>query len=349
MTQQTLDHGGRTAGAGRAGAGAADPWRICIAPMMGYTDRHCRYFLRLLAPGVRLYTEMLAAHAVVQGDRARLLAFHPAEHPLAVQLGGNDPDLLARAAALCADEGFDEINLNAGCPSPRVAEGAFGACLMATPGRVARCVEAMQSATPLPVTVKCRIGLDDRDDYGFLQDFVGAVAEAGCRTFIIHARKAFLAGLSPRENRTVPPLRPALVYRLKADFPALRVVLNGGVCSVEDITTHLDAGVDGVMIGRKACADPYWLTAVQAGFLAGGVSGTPSREAVVEAMAHYARRAVGEGTRLHHVTRHMAGLYHGQRGARAWRRQLAGHEPFAAERPAPVIATSGTAGSDARA
>jgi tRNA-dihydrouridine synthase A len=291
--------------------------------MMDCTDRHCRYFLRLLSPRIRLYTEMITAAAIVRGDGQRWLRFDPAEHPVAIQLGGGDPELLASAARLATSEGYDEINLNAGCPSERVSEGAFGACLMKSPGLVAECVAAMRAVTPLPVTVKTRIGVDDRDDYGFVRDFVGVVAAAGCRTFVIHARKAFLAGLSPKENRTVPPLRPDVVYQLRRDFPDLELIINGGIDTEAAIRQHLAAGLDGVMIGRKAYADPWWLTTVDREFLADRAALTPqTRAAVVATMADYARRECGAGTRLHHVSRHLLGLYHGQPGARTWRRAL---------------------------
>jgi tRNA-dihydrouridine synthase A len=300
-----------------------DSWRISVAPMMDCTDRHCRFFLRLLSPHARLYSEMVTAAAIVRGDAHRLLRFSPVEHPLALQLGGSDPELLAAAVRKAGDYGYDEINLNVGCPSPRVAEGSFGACLMGAPDLVSRCVAAMQAATDLPVTVKTRIGIDDRDDYGFLQEFIATVAAAGCRTFVVHARKAMLSGLSPKENREIPPLRYATVYRLKVDFPELRILLNGGVDTLVAVETHLAAGVDGVMIGRKAYADPYWLTAVEAGFLdQAGRWQPPSRADVVTAMARYAELEMREGVRLHHITRHMLGLYHGQPGARAWRRFL---------------------------
>lgn len=300
-----------------------DPWRISVAPMMDCTDRHCRYFLRLLCPHVRLYSEMVTAAAIMHGDTDRLLRFDPVEHPLALQLGGSDPRLLAAAVRKAEPYGYDEINLNVGCPSSRVAEGSFGACLMGSPDLVARCVEAMQAESRLPVTVKTRIGIDDRDDYGFLHDFVSQVAAAGCQTFVVHARKALLSGLSPKENREIPPLLYATVYRLKADFPGLRIILNGGVDTLAAIRTHLASGVDGVMIGRKAYADPYWLTTVETGVLdRTGIWQPPSRGEVVAAMARYARQETGEHVRLHHITRHMLGLYHGQPGARAWRRFL---------------------------
>lgn len=300
-----------------------DSWRISVAPMMDCTDRHCRFFLRLLSPHARLYSEMVTAAAIMHGDTDRLLRFSPVEHPLALQLGGSDPGLLAAAVRKAAGYGYDEINLNVGCPSARVAEGSFGACLMGAPALVGRCVGAMQAETHLPVTVKTRIGIDDRDDYGFLHEFISTVAAAGCRTFVVHARKAILTGLSPKENREIPPLLYATVYRLKADFPELRILLNGGVDTLSAVETHLAAGVDGVMIGRKAYTDPYWLAAVEAGFLdRTGEWHPPSRAEVVRAMARYAEQEMSAGVRLHHITRHMLGLYHGQPGARAWRRFL---------------------------
>lgn len=297
-----------------------DPWRICVAPMMDWTDRHCRYLHRLLAPGARLYTEMLTARAVVHGDPRRLLEFSSQEHPVALQLAGSDADCLAEAAAIGAAAGYDEINLNAGCPSARVSAGAFGACLMKAPALVASLVASMSRAVSVPVTVKTRIGVDDRDDYAFLNDFVAAISESGCETVIIHARKALLSGLSPSENRTIPPLRYETVYRIKRDFPRLRVVINGGVDSLRAIAGHLDNGLDGVMIGRKAYHEPYWLSEVAATFLDGGVP--LPRAAIVAAMSNYATLQAGKGTRLRSITRHMLGLYHGSPGARSWRRFL---------------------------
>ncbi len=303
----------------------AKTWRVSVAPMMDCTDRHCRYFLRLLSPRVRLYTEMLNAAAIVRGAADRWLRFDPSEHPLAIQLGGSDPALLAAATRRATDYGYDEINLNAGCPSERVSDGAFGACLMKSPGLVAECIAAMADVTSRPVTVKTRIGVDDRDDYGFVRDFVGIVAAAGCGTFILHARKAYLSGLSPKENRTVPPLRYDVVYRLRQDFPGLRLIINGGIDTVSGVRQHFAAGMDGVMTGRTAYADPWWLTQLDTEFLGAGAGmpvEPPSREGVVRSMTAYARRECREGTRLHHITRHLLGLYHGQPGARAWRRAL---------------------------
>jgi tRNA-dihydrouridine synthase A len=290
--------------------------------MMDVTDRHCRYFLRLLAPDVRLYTEMLTAEAVVHGDRAALLGFDPTEHPVAVQLAGHDPARLGEAARIAAGFGYDEVNLNVGCPSGRVRDGGFGACLMLDPALVARCVEVMSNAVSVPVTVKTRIGVDERDSYEHLAAFVRQVADAGCGTFVVHARKALLGGLSPRDNLRIPPLRHAVVHRLKADFPHLVIVINGGIGTVEDIAGHLGK-VDGVMLGRKIADDPYFLTEVQHCFFGGRTTNAlAERTAVVERMCDYARREVRAGVRLHHITRHMLGLYHGVPGARGWRRFL---------------------------
>ncbi|CAG0939191.1 tRNA-dihydrouridine(20/20a) synthase [Gammaproteobacteria bacterium] len=296
--------------------------QVSVAPMMDVTDRHCRYFLRQISPHVRLYTEMITAQAVLHCDRERLLGFDPAEHPLALQLGGHDPLQLAAAARIAAARGYDEINLNVGCPSDRVRDGRFGACLMLEAEQVARCVGAMAEAVTVPVTVKTRIGVDDHDSYEFLAAFVDRVARAGCGTFIVHARKAILQGLSPRENREVPPLQPERVHRLKREFPALRIIINGGIDSIERIDAEL-ALLDGVMLGRKVAGDPCFLAAVEARFLAG----TDERPAldrghVVRRMSEYAQRQADSGVRLHHVTRHMLGLYHGQPGARGWRRFL---------------------------
>ncbi len=292
--------------------------------MMERTDRHFRYFLRLLAPDVHLYTEMLTAEAVVNGDQDKLLAFHPREHPLALQLGGNQPATLARAASIAADRGFDEINLNIGCPSDRVRSGRFGACLMMEPERVGACIAAIRSAVDLPVSVKTRIGVDEHDDFDFLVSFVETVADAGCGMFIVHARKAILGGLSPKQNLNIPPLRYPLVYRLKDRFPHLRIVINGGIRDGEAVARHLDK-VDGVMIGREAYRNPYWLTQLQVEHLNPAIGRDwipPERAAIVEDMVRYAAIEVQQGTRLHHITRHLLGLYHECPGARAWRRYL---------------------------
>lgn len=298
------------------------PVPVSVAPMMDWTDRHCRYFHRLLAPDVRLYTEMITARAILSGDRDYLLGCDPAEHPVAVQLGGSDPGQLAQASRIAADFGYDEVNLNVGCPSPRVSAADFGACLMKEPALVADCLAAMRAAVGIPVTVKHRIGVDELDSEDFLFRFVEQVAAAGIGTFIVHARKALLEGLSPKQNRTIPPLVYERAWRLKRQFPALTVVVNGGIGTVAEVQEHL-RHVDGVMIGRRAYDDPWLLTALQHEVL-GPVTGRhrepPAREQIALAMADYLARH--PGLRPRHVTRHMLGLYHGQRGARAWRRWL---------------------------
>ena len=292
--------------------------RLSVAPMMDWTDRHCRYFLRLISPDALLYTEMVTAQAIVHGDAERLLAFDASEHPVALQVGGSDPMMLARASRAGAAAGYDEINLNVGCPSDRVRSGRFGACLMAEPALVADCVAAMRAAVSVPVTVKCRLGIDDQDDYGFLADFVDAVAAAGCGIFNVHARNAILGGLSPKENRDIPPLKYDYVYRLKAERPDLIVILNGGVRSVAQCKAHLEH-VDGVMIGREAYHNP-WILAEAGADLFGRPP--PERDAVALAMVPYIQRQMAAGQRLGSVTRHMLGLYAGQPGARQWRRRL---------------------------
>ena len=295
-------------------------WRFCCAPMMDWTDRHCRYFLRLIARNARLYTEMVTAPAVVHGDVAYHLDFDRAEHPLALQLGGSDPAQLAYAAKLGERWGYDEINLNCGCPSERVQTGSFGACLMAEPRLVATCVTAMRDAVNLPVTVKHRIGLGTSDDYGFVRDFVGAVAGAGCDVFIVHARNAVLKGLSPKENREIPPLRHEVVLRLKHDFPDLVFVLNGGITDfgvIDDALRHLD----GVMLGRIAYHDPYFLAHVD-WKLFGDKSPARSRAEVVHALLPYVTRQMERGVPLRAMVRHILGLYHGQSGGRRFRQIL---------------------------
>lgn len=297
--------------------------RVCVAPMMDCTDRHCRYFHRVLAPDVGLYTEMITARAIVHGDPERLLAFAAAEHPVALQIGGSEPEILRRAAAVVrAGYAYDELNLNVGCPSDRVQSGQFGACLMADPELVADCVRALATEWVGPVTVKCRIGIDAHDDYEFLANFVSTVAAAGCRVFIVHARKAILQGLSPKENRSIPPLRYDRVHRLKQDFPELEIVLNGGIDSVDKAVDELGR-VDGVMVGRKAYSDPCLIAALQARCLEGAAPRVPDRAGVVRRMAAYAAAQIEQGGRLHQVTRHMHGLYAGQPGAARWRRCLA--------------------------
>jgi tRNA-dihydrouridine synthase A len=297
----------------------AAPRRFCVAPMMDWTDRHCRYFLRLLSRRARLYTEMIPCGAILHGDRARVLRFHPDERPLALQLGGSEPDELADCARIAADFGYDEINLNVGCPSGRVQTGRFGACLMAEPARVAEGVAAMAAAN-LPVTVKTRTGIDDRDSEAFLHDFVATVAAAGCRTFIVHARKAWLRGLSPKENREVPPLDYAKVYRLKQAFPHLEIIVNGGITDLDQAESHL-AHADGVMLGRAAYHNPYLLAEVDRRFY-GVPQPPPRREEVIAQLVPYLERELAAGTRPHHITRHILGLYQGVPGARAWRRRL---------------------------
>jgi len=300
----------------------AAPWRFCVAPMMDWTDRHCRVFHRLLSRRARLYTEMVTAQAVVRGDRQRLLGFSPVERPLALQLGGCEPALLAQAAVIGADWGYDEINLNVGCPSDRVQEGRFGACLMAEPALVADCVAAMRAAAPagVEVTVKHRIGIDDQEDEAALDRFVATVAEAGCRVFLVHARKAWLSGLSPKENREIPPLRYELVHRLKARRPGLTVVLNGGLADLAQAQAHLPL-VDGVMLGRAAYQDPWILAGVDP-LLFGESAPAESRAEAVEALAAYAAEEAARGVPLKSIARHVLGLANGLPGARAWRRTL---------------------------
>lgn len=289
-----------------------------VAPMMDWTDRHDRYFLRQIAPDIQLYTEMITAQALKHGDKQKLLQFHPDEHPCILQLGGSDPALLAQGAKLGQEFGYDEINLNVGCPSPRVSAGRFGACLMLEPQLVADCISAMQSAVQIPVTVKCRIGIDDHDSYEELYHFIQLIQAAGCKTFIIHARKAWLKGLSPKENREIPPLHYDVVYRIKHDFPALTIVLNGGLKSIADIDAVLPY-VDGVMIGRSAYHQPYFLAEIQAKYFQTAV---PTRHEIVEKMLPYIDKELAMGTRLSSITRHMLGLFQGQPGANAWRRYL---------------------------
>ena len=288
--------------------------------MMEWTDRHCRYFHRLLTRDARLYTEMLTTGTLLHGDAKRHLAFDAAERPVALQLGGSEPDELAHAAKLGASYGYDEINLNCGCPSERVQRGAFGACLMAEPLLVADCIKAMQDAAGIPITVKHRIGIDRREEYGFVRDFVGALHEAGCSVFIVHARSAWLRGLSPKENREVPPLDYSRVHQLKADFPSAQFVLNGGIATLSAAREHLDS-VDGVMLGRAAYHDPYLLAGVDCA-LFGEIAPVLPRHTVVIKMTEYLQQQTRAGTAARHVVRHMLGLFQGLRGARRWRRTL---------------------------
>lgn len=297
---------------------------LCVAPMMERTDRHCRYFLRLLSPNSWLYTEMITAAALVDGGRLHLLDFHPDEHPVALQLGGSDAQRLAQAARLGAEAGYDEINLNVGCPSDRVQSGCFGASLMAEPLKVAACVTAMTRAVDVPVTVKTRLGIDDLDSYEFLQRFVEAIADAGCRTVVVHARKALLSGLSPKENRTIPPLDYERVQRLKSDYPSMEVVLNGGLDTEAKVMEQLNF-VDGVMLGRHAYQNPYYLGVLDSKLFLGSTA--PSRERALEAYLDYIRRELENGTPLRVMTRHLLGLYTGCRGGRAWRRFLGALPP----------------------
>jgi tRNA-dihydrouridine synthase A len=288
---------------------------------MEWTDRHCRFFHRLLTRRALSYTEMITTGAVLHGDRARLLAFDPAEHPLALQLGGSDPRALAQCARIAADLGYDEVNLNVGCPSDRVQEGRFGACLMAEPALVGDCVAAMAASVKIPVTVKCRIGIDEQDPEEALETLTNAVEQAGVAALIVHARKAWLAGLSPRENRDVPPLDYARVYRLKAAHRGLAVVINGGVVDLDQVRTHL-AHLDGVMMGRAAYQEPWRLLEVDP-LLFGEPARFASPREAAEALIPYLERELARGTRLHAITRHVLGLFRGVPGARAFRRHLA--------------------------
>ena len=293
--------------------------------MMDVTDRHCRFFLRQVNSRARLYTEMITTGALIHGNVPRHLEFSEEEHPVALQLGGSEPDELARCAKLGEQYGYDEINLNIGCPSERVQRGAFGACLMAEPALVADCVKAIRDAIALPVTLKHRIGIDKVEDYAFVRDFVGTVAESGCQTFIVHARNAILKGLSPKENREIPPLKYDYVYRLKRDFSQLKFVINGGITTLSEVELHLRS-VDGVMIGRAAYANPWFIA--DAG---------NTRAAVAKAMYSYAKGVPV----LRHVTRHMLGLYHGMPRARVWRRMLSDPVELSANDPALILRTLG--------
>lgn len=293
--------------------------------MLDWSDSACRYFWRLLSKRARLYTEMITTGALLHGNTARLLRYHPAEHPLALQLGGSDPQALAACARLAEQWGFDEVNLNCGCPSDRVRSGAFGACLMAQPALVADCVKAMQDACAVPVTVKHRIGIDDLDSYEHMRDFVGTIADIGCTVFIVHARKAWLQGLSPKENREIPPLRYEEVIRLKHEFPQLTIVLNGGIDNLDDAERHL-AQLDGVMLGRAAYHNPYLLAEADQR-LFGDEGPVKSREQVIEELLPYIDERLAQGSTLHHISRHILGLYQGQPGGRRFRRELSTHAP----------------------
>ena len=294
--------------------------KFTVAPMLDWTDRHCRHFHRLLTKYAILYTEMVTTGALLNGDVDRHLRFDVAEHPVALQLGGSDPHDLATCARMAADYGYDEVNINVGCPSERVQKGAFGACLMAEPELIGECVSAMQAAVSIPITVKNRIGIDDQDDYEGLHRFISTVSQAGCRTFIIHARKAWLKGLSPKENREIPPLRYELVYQIKREFSQLEILINGGITTLEQCQQHLQY-VDGVMVGREAYHNPWVLAQVDAQ-LYGTSSAVDDRKAIVEAFLPYVQQQLEQGVPLGHMTRHILGIFQGMAGARAWRRHI---------------------------
>lgn len=302
-----------------------DFWKMSVAPMMDWTDRHCRFFHRLLTRRTLLYTEMVTTGALIHGDVPRHLRYNAEEHPLALQLGGSEPADLAHCAKLGEQWGYDEINLNCGCPSERVQRGAFGACLMNEPALVADCVKAMVDVVQVPVTVKHRIGIDQSESYDFVRDFVGTVAEAGCRTFIVHARNAWLKGLSPKANREVPPLRYEVAYQLKKDFPALTIVANGGITTNEQVAQHL-LHLDGAMLGREAYHNPWWLASWDAAFY-GEPSRELTREQVEAQMCDYmVREYAAHGTLWPTIARHMLGLRHGLAGSRRWRQVWSDHK-----------------------
>jgi tRNA-dihydrouridine synthase A len=312
---------------------ATDTHRFCVAPMLDVTDRHCRYFLRLLSKKALLYTEMVTTGALLHGDPARFLRHDPKEQPLALQLGGSNPDELARCSTLAEEAGYVEVNLNVGCPSDRVQNNKIGACLMAEPALVAECVAAMRAATPIRITVKCRTGIDNMDSYEELAAFIDTVAgQSGCATFIVHARIALLQGLSPKENREVPPLNYPRVYQLKKDFPQMTIVINGGIRTLGECKTHL-AHVDGVMLGREAYQNPFLLRDVDRELF--GLSGNDlSRTQILEQLFPYLETQLHEGVALHHMTRHVLGLFHGQPGGKRFRRYLSEnvHKPEASLR-----------------
>ena len=298
------------------------PHKFSVAPMMDWTDRHCRYFYRLMSKHTQLYTEMVTTKAILHGDRHRLLDYHQSEHSLVLQLGGSDPGEMAQCAKIAQDWGYDEVNINVGCPSDRVQSGSFGACLMQTPQLVAECVDAMKQASDIPVTVKSRIGVDDMESYDELVNFVTTVEKAGCDTFIIHARKAWLKGLSPKQNRTVPPLNYDWVYRIKQDFPALTIGINGGIVNLVDVQNHLKE-VDSVMLGRTIYHQPYLLADVDAQIYQ-QISPIISREQVLLNFIEYMKIQSDQGVPIRSMTRHILGLYHGQKNAKKFRRLLSG-------------------------
>lgn len=298
--------------------------RVSVAPMMGWTDRHDRYFLRLISPNALLYTVMITTGALIYGKKLEVLEFNPEEHPVALQLGGSDPKELAECAKLAEKYGYDEVNLNCGCPSDRVQKGKFGACLMAEPDTVAECIDAMKQAVSIPVTVKSRIGIDNQDSYGFLLDFIGKIAAKGCDSFIIHARKALLDGSSPAENRMIPPLNYDRAYQIKKDMPHLNVILNGGIKTIGNIQEALKH-VDGVMIGREAYTNPYFLAEVEREIF--GAPSIKTRHEIIDALLPYIDRSLQNGVPLKDITRHILGLYQGLPGARKWR-QILSNEAF---------------------
>jgi len=297
------------------------PHRFSVAPMLDWTDRHCRYFHRLLSQHSLLYTEMVTTGALLQGDRHRFLQLNPAENPVVFQLGGSNPQDLALCAGMVEDYGYDEVNLNVGCPSDRVQNGRFGACLMAEPGLVAECVAAMQQAVHIPVTVKCRIGIDERDSYQELVQFVETVAKAGCNTFILHARKAWLSGLSPKQNREIPPLRYDVVYAIKQDFPQLNIVMNGGITTLEQAEILLQQ-VDGVMVGREAYQNPYLLANVDQKLFGTTTAPITRQQVITQLIPYIQQQLLNPHVRLNSISRHILGLFHGEYGAKLWRRHL---------------------------
>lgn len=294
---------------------------ISVAPMMGWTDRHDRYFMRLISPNALLYTVMITTGALIYGKKLSILEFSPEEHPVALQLGGSDPKDLGICAKMAENYGYDEVNLNCGCPSDRVQRGQFGACLMSEPKLVADCIDSMKQATDIPVTVKTRIGIDEHDSYQFLLDFIGPIAEKGCETFIIHARKAWLNGLSPAENRTIPPLKWDVVYKLKQDFPDLNIILNGGVKTLAHVQEALTK-VDGVMIGREAYQNPYFLAELEQHIFKTPADQIRSRYAVIQDLLPYIDASLQNGIPLKDISRHILGLFQGLPGARRWRQIL---------------------------
>ncbi len=310
-----------------------DTFRFCVAPMLDWTDRHCRYFMRLMTKRARLYTEMITSPAILHGNRDLLLGFDASEHPVACQLGGSDPEELAKAAAIAAQYGYDEINLNCGCPSERVQKGSFGACLMLEPELVAECFKAVRDASGLTTTVKHRIGVDHQDEYPFVQNFVGTLYEAGCRAFVVHVRTAFLKGLSPRQNRDVPPLKPDYAFALKKEFPEAQFCINGGIATLEESKAFIERGLDGVMVGRAAYHEPWMLSRVDEVLWGDEPSGI-TREDVIEGMTEYLHRiAPVHENAVRNAARHTMGLMNGLPGARLWRRVLSDPAAYKEEGP----------------